>query len=201
MSVLPQNRLYTFEEYLELDEKADFKSEFFNGEIFAMAGGTSAHNKIATDLLRTIGNLLRGKRCQTLNSNMKVRIAASGLTTYPDVIVVCDEEKYADAKQTLLLNPTVLIEILSDSTERYDRTVKLKHYKLIPSLQEYVLVAQDEALVQRYRRMPDQIWSQTEVEGLSAVLELESLELRIPLSEFYERVTFPASKPRLSEDH
>src|SRR4051812_34810919 len=111
MSAVSKTRRCSFEEYLALEERAEFKSEFFDGEIFAMAGATSAHVKISSSILIALGQRLRGKPCQPMNDDMKIRIEATGLTTYPDVTVVCGEEQYYDKKKTVLINPTILVEV------------------------------------------------------------------------------------------
>ena len=188
MSALPKKR-YTMEEYLALEEKAEYKSEYFNGEIFAMAGAAPAHSRISSNLNANIHQQLKKGPCYTLDNDTKVKVERTGLVTYPDVIVVCGKPKYE--KDIILLTPTVLAEVLSASTEKYDRTVKVRHYQQIESLQELILVAQDEAHVEQFVRQADGSWRHSFTVGLESTLVLASIPISIPLTEVYDRVLFP----------
>ncbi len=154
---------FTPEQYLALERKAAFKSEYFDGCIRAMAGASRAHNLIALNLGSEIRSQLRDRPCETYVSDMRVRTGPSGLYTYPDVVVVCGEPRFEDDELDTLLNPTVIVEVLSPSTEAADRGRKFASYRRLASLQEYVLVAQDRACVERYTRQGDE-WLLTELE-------------------------------------
>src|SRR5262249_28209470 len=166
MSTAPTRRISP-EEYLAQERLADFKSEYLRGEVFAMAGASYPHTLIKDNLAQEAGTQLKSGPCRVLTSDMRVRVNATGLYTYPDVVIVCDEPEFEDAVFDTLLNPRALVEVLSDSTEKYDRGAKFGHYRQIPSLQEYVLVAQDRPLVERYVRQADNSWLLTVFEGLS----------------------------------
>ena len=146
MSALPKPKL-TVAEYLARERRAEFKSEFFNGEVFAMAGASRAHNFVKENLIGELFARLKGGPCRTLSSDQRVSVAATGLYAYPDIIILCGPAVSDPADDDTLTNPTVLIEVLSPSTERYDRGAKFRNYQKIPSLLEYVLVAQDEAVI------------------------------------------------------
>jgi Uma2 family endonuclease len=187
MSTLPDGFI-TPEQYLEIERKAEFKSEYFNGEMFAMSGVTTRHDDIVAQLLVLIGQHLRGKPCRVHTADMRVLANPSGLYTYPDVTVVCGTRQFADSRMDILTNPTLLIEVLSPTTEVYDRGRKGKLYRLVPSLQELLLVAQDRFEVEGYRRSPDGSWSFFEATGLLSAFELTSIGLSLTLADIYERV-------------
>ena len=189
MSAQPKH-FFTPEEYLELEEKAETKSEYLSGEIFAMAGGSPAHSEIANSIGGEVRNLLRGKPCHVFNSDLRITVMPTGLKTYPDVTVVCGETHFHPLDKNSLINPTVLVEVLSPSTEAYDRGEKWAHYRRLDSLQEYVLVSQDKARVEHYVREGDGSWKFTEVSELDGMLSLPSLNVILPLAEIYERVIF-----------
>jgi Uma2 family endonuclease len=176
------------EEYLERERRAETKSQYLNGQMLGMPGASRAHNLIVTNLVRELGNRLRGEPCEVYPSDMRVRVVDTGLYTYPDVSIVCGEPRLEDAHGDTLLNPTVLIEVLSPTTERDDRGWKGDHYRRIPSLQEYLLVSQDVARAQCYRRRSEREWLLTEVEGLEESVELASAGCRLELRDVYERV-------------
>jgi Uma2 family endonuclease len=181
----------TAAEYLALERKAEYKSEYFGGEMFAMAGGTGPHANLAANLIGTLYARLAGKGCHTYTSDMKVRTGASGLHTYPDVSVVCGSPKFADDRCDVLVNPKLIIEVLSESTEAKDRGFKFQQYKRIESLHEYVLVSQTEALVERFWRDETGAWTHyAETRGLEATVTLRSLDVTIPLAEMYRDIDF-----------
>src|ERR1044071_3578846 len=130
----------TEEEYLRLERAAEFKSEYFDGELFAMAGGTRAHSLISANLTGELRAVLKNTKWVTYNADLRIKTEATGLYTYPDVSIVCGEQRFLDNEQDTLLNPTVVVEVLSDSTEAYDRGKKFEHYRQVPSLREYLLV-------------------------------------------------------------
>ncbi len=196
MSTAPTRRI-TPQEYLELERLAEFKSEFLRGEMFAMAGATYEHTVIKDNIARETGNQLKGGPCRPLTSDMRVKVNATGLYTYPDIAIVCDQPEFEDEVFDTLLNPRAVVEVLSDSTEKYDRGAKFGHYRQIPSLQEYVLVAQDRPLAERHVRQADGSWLVTFFEGLSATFAFSSVPVQIALAEIYNGVEFPdrAKKP------
>lgn len=142
----------TYAEYLAFEATSDIRHEYLNGEVFAMAGGTITHGALTAAVIAALSNALRGRPCRVLSSDVRVRSKATGLTTYADVTVVCDKLEVADDDPHSVLNPRVIVEVLSDSTEAYDRGAKAAHYRRIDSLREYVLVGQNEPLIEVYRR-------------------------------------------------
>lgn len=190
MSTAPTKR-FTPREYLALERTAEYKCEYFNGEIFAMAGASPEHNGVSRNLIARIDEQLRETPCQVFGGDMRVKIPTTGLYTYPDVTIVCGEPLYEIVEDIkTLLNPKVLFEILSGSTEAYDRGKKFEHYRQIPSLTEYVLVSQTEPLVEKYVRQADGQWVFTEIKGLEAVAQLETVPCRLPLRDVYFKVSF-----------
>ncbi len=189
MSAIPKRKL-TPEEYLEIERKAEYKSEYFDGEIFAMAGAKHNHTKIVGNLCGLLWQHLKGKDCEFHPNDMRVFVPKTGLYTYPDVVVVCGEPKFQDKVFDTLLNPTLLIEVLSESTESYDRGKKFQHYRSIESLQEYVLVSQDEARIEKYLKQGDGFWVLSEAFGLDAKIKLDSIDCEIALSEVFDKVNF-----------
>ena len=178
---------FTPEEYLALERQAETKSEYINGEIYAMAGASREHNYIAGDLFGELRSQLRGRNCKLFMSDMRVRVKPTGLYTYPDVVVVCGRPRFDDTQVDVLLNPTVLFEVLSSSTEAYDRGAKFAHYRYLDSLQEYVLVAQDRMQVDHYARMGNQ-WLLTAYSKPEEILALPAIECNLPLTEIYAQV-------------
>lgn len=178
------------QEYLTRERAASFKSEYFEGEIFAMAGGSPQHSLIAANFIREAGNALKGKPCAVFSSDLRVRVQPTGLYTYPDASIVCGELEFDDERQDTVINPTVIVEVLSDSTEKYDRGRKADHYRQVASLQELVLIAQDYSHVERFTRQTDGSWLFQEERDLSASLQLPSLGISLELAEIYRNVQF-----------
>jgi Uma2 family endonuclease len=193
MSAAPKLKL-TPQEYLARERLAELKSEYYRGEVFAMAGATRAHSLITVNLTREISLQLKGGPCLVFNNDMRVKVSPTGLYTYPDVSVVCDEAKFEDEVFDTLLNPRVIVEVLSDSTGKYDRGDKFRQYRNLASLQEYVVVSQNEAVVETFVRKPDESWSLSTFAGMEAVLAFGSIAVRIPLPEIYAGVKFPIEK-------
>src|ERR1051326_6841621 len=188
---LPQRvKRLTAAEYLRIERAAEYRSEFFNGEMFAMAGGTPRHSRIKTNLVGALNNGLRGNRCTVHDIDLRIRVAATGLYTYPDASVFCEKFSFDDEHQDTVLNPTLLAEVLSDSTEAYDRGKQFNHYRQIPSLKEYLLIAHDSPRVERLARNSDNTWTLTICTGLDQKLELPSIGITISLAEIYDRVEF-----------
>lgn len=177
-------------EYLQRERVAAFKSEYLNGEVYAMAGASRAHNQIASNWVVALGTQLREKPCGVYASDMKVRTHTEKTSkySYPDIVVTCGEEQFEDGAADVLLSPLVIIEILSASTEAYDRGLKFFHYQLIPSLQEYLLVAQDYCRVEKYQRQADNQWVYAEFHQLHDVVEIHSLGCWVQLADIYRRV-------------
>lgn len=179
----------TPEEYLALERKAEYKSEYLHGEIFAMTGASRKHNLISINTSSSLNHQLRGRPCEVYVSDMRVKVAASGLYTYPDVVVVCREPQFEDDYLDTLLNPTVLFEILSKSTERYDRIAKSGYYRTLESLTEHLLIAQDEVHVEHYVKQADGQWSLSDLRSLDAAIELESIGCTVALRDVYDKVS------------
>lgn len=192
MGLPVEKHRYSIAEYLELEAKSVGKNEFHNGEILAMAGGTYKQSQIKTHLIVLLGTLLRGHRCGPLDSDMRVRIGNQVDYVYPDALILCGPPQFDpdDRKQTTILNPSVIFEVLSESTEAYDRGDKFSLYREIDSLQEYVLVSQDKPRIELYLRQPDRGWLFTHFDGLEAAAKLRSIEIELQLSEVYEGVSF-----------
>lgn len=202
MSTVPKTRL-TEAEYLARERRAEYKSEFFQGEMFAMAGGSREHNRIARNIVSESHQALKGGTCEAFGSDMRVKVSRTGLYPYPDVVIVCGPPQFEDDQLDTLLNPTVLmevlLEVLSEATERYDRGAKAAQYRRIDSLQEHVLVLQTEPRVERFIRQPDNSWLLREVTDLEGTLELESVGIAIPLREVYRGVEFPPADDGAAE--
>lgn len=183
---------YTVAEYLELEAKSPTKNEFHDGEILAMAGGTFQSSRIAMNLAALLVTRLRGSKCAPLDDNMRVRIGNRPDYVYPDQSIVCGEPIFDadDTNQTTILNPSVVIEILSPSTEAYDRGEKFELYRQIESFREYVLVSQKGPSVETYFRQDDGSWRIGNAQGLDAVAKLASVGIGLPLAQIYEGVTF-----------
>jgi Uma2 family endonuclease len=176
------------EEYLALERKALIRSEYLDGDMVAMSGGSREHNLIVTNLVGELRALLRGRPCEVYPSNMRVKVPTSGLYTYPDIVVVCGEPQFEDANVDTLLNPTILMEVLSDSTESYDRGTKFAHYRKIDPLVEYLLVSQREYRIEHYVRQQEGPWGRSETRGLTGRLDLSSIQCSLDMTAIYERV-------------
>jgi Uma2 family endonuclease len=179
----------TPEDYLARERLAEFKSEYHDGQIYAMAGTSFRHNVIASNLNRVIGTQLVDRPCQPTIGDIRLRINPTGLYTYPDLMVVCGEPRFADDTFDTLLNPNVIIEILSPSTESWDRGGKFAHYRRIESLTDYVLISQDKILVEHYNRQGEQ-WLLTALSQPEDSLALASIGCEIPLRDVYAKVSF-----------
>jgi Uma2 family endonuclease len=180
-------RLLSPQEYLAIERQAEGKNEYYNGEMFAMSGVSRRHDRINTRLAFLVARHLEGKRCEDFSSGMRVLAVPSGLYTYPDLSVACEEPQFADGQFDTLTNPTLLVEILSPSTENYDRGKKAKLYRAIPSLQELLLISQDSYEVELHRRQPDETWSLMEAKGPDASITLTSIGYTLSLRELYEK--------------
>jgi len=199
MVAVSKQRYISPEDYLKHERLAPTKSEYIDGQIFAMAGASRQHNRITFNVGGLLHAQLQGKPCEGFSNDMRVKVEDDSLYTYPDVVVACGEAKFADEALETLLNPTLIIEVLSDSTEKYDRGKKFAHYQRIESLQEYVLISQDEARIECFTRQPDDRWMLSKAERLEDVITLESIDCTLPLTEVYARVQFESSERTQTE--
>ena len=198
MSTAEKSRL-TDAEYLAIEAAADVRHEFYDGEVFAMGGGSLWHNIIKDNFARALANRLAGRGCRVVTSDQRLKVDATGLYTYPDVLVFCGPPVMEDGVHHTLTNPLLVIEVLSDSTEKYERGLKFGHYRRLPTLREYVLVAQDRYSVEAYLRQADGSGTIADADHwlLSATIEptaeirLGSLDVSVPLAEIYDGVEFP----------
>lgn len=175
----------TPEAYLAMERVAETKSEYFNGEMFAMAGASENHSIIVSNLIIELGSQLRRKPCRIYPGDMRIRVSASGLYTYPDVTVVCGEREFSDSHNDMLLNPDVIIEVLSDSTESYDRGRKFWHYRNLTSLREYLLVSQSIRRIERYFLNKNGNWELTETRKDSPTVTIEAIDCELNLDAVY----------------
>ncbi|MBI5030455.1 MAG: Uma2 family endonuclease [Chloroflexi bacterium] len=183
----PTKKFITPEEYLALEEKADHKSEYYNGEIFAMSGASNNHNLITGNVHAALHQLLAKRPCRTYVSDMRLLTSPKGLYTYPDVMVVCGKIEFAPNRNDTVMNPSVLVEVLSDSTQAYDRGEKFALYRKIVTLQEYIMIDQNKPSVEHYRR-EGHFWVLEALETMDAILTLPSIGCEIPLAVMYEKV-------------
>ncbi|MGO9258134.1 MAG: Uma2 family endonuclease [Bryobacteraceae bacterium] len=187
MSTLPKT-LLTPEEYLAIERKAERKSEFFQGEMFLMAGAQEAHNLIVAHTISSLDQQLRSRPCRVYPSDMRVCVDRVKMYAYPDVIVVCGDRKFLDAKPDTLLNPTLIVEVLSPSTEGYDRGLKFQHYRSIESLRQYLLISSDRVHADLFTRPAEGPWTLAEANGPEDVLELQSIGCVLKLADLYDKV-------------
>lgn len=188
MSVAPQPRL-SFEDWLAMERvAADQRSEYVCGEVFGMAGGTEEHNLIVLNVGAELRNQLKNKPCRVYPSDMKVRIVSDDVATYPDVMVICGERRFYDDRRDVVTNPTLIVEVLSDSSEAYDRGDKFRHYRNLPSLQAYLLLSQYRIQAELFLRQPDGTWSLSSYQDLSEAIPLRVVDAELPLAEVYDKV-------------
>ncbi len=187
MSSLAAETILTPEEYIALERKATLKSEYLNGEILAMSGASSAHNLITLDIATELNIQLRQRDCLVYSNDMRVRTSPTGAYFYPDVTVVCDRPVFEDNVFDTLLNPIIIVEVLSPSTEAYDKGEKFAHYQELTSLREYILVSQNRIRVEHHRLVKTQ-WVQTEFHRQEDVMPLASIGCELRLQDIYRRV-------------
>jgi Uma2 family endonuclease len=178
----------TPEQYLEIERAAEFKSEYYQGEMFAMAGAVRGHNLIVMNAAGLIWGQLRKRPCEAYSNDMRILIPATGLYTYPDLVALCGERKFQDARQDTLLNPNLIIEVLSPTTEAYDRGRKFDHYRSIESLNEYLLISCDRIHTDLFTKQPDGRWLLTSADKLEDSVDLPSIGCRLNLADLYEKV-------------
>ncbi len=189
----------TPDEYLALEGKAETKSEYLNGEIFPMPGVTREHNLINLNIVRDLSLQLGDRHCEVYGLDMRVKVAPTGLYTYPDVVAVCGEPEFEHRYVETLLNPHLIIEVLSASTESYDRGNKFAQYRKLDSLKEYVLVSQYECRIEQFVRQLDNKWLYAETTDPNGSVELSSVACRLSLSRVYDRIDFDRARAKLTE--
>jgi Uma2 family endonuclease len=180
----------TAAEYLSMERAASEKHEFAFGEIYAMGGASARHVEIVSNIVRELGNLLRQRPCRVYSTDLRLCVDANHRYTYPDVVVVCGQPQFLDRELDTLLNPDLIVEVLSESTRNYDRGDKFQQYRGIPSFRQYLLVDQAKAHVERYAKQNDGTWSLWETDSLNEVVHLESIKVTLPLSEIYFKIDF-----------
>ena len=189
---LPRSPYCTPDEYLAAERESTVRHEYFQGQIITMAGESLQHSQICVNLTGEVRQQLKGRDCQALSPNMKVKTGDAGLFSYPDLTVVCGKPLFLDNQKDVLLNPTAIFEVLSPGTELYDRGEKFFRYRnFLDSLMDYVLVSQVRAMVERYSRQPNGQWLYSPVDGLSGRIKIESIGCALELAEIYARVEFP----------
>jgi len=199
-TVLAENPSYLApEEYLAAEREAATRSEYFNGEVYAMAGASREHNQITFNIAGGLHAQLRGRPCVAYVNDMRLKVSETGLYAYPDVMALCGEPHFEDSAADTLTNPSVIIEVLSESTERYDRGDKFAHYRRLASLRDYVLVSQRRPRLEHYTRRGED-WVLHEIDGLDAVLRLPDIGCELPLADIYDKLTF-AVTAMLPADH
>jgi Uma2 family endonuclease len=191
----PIHRL-TEAEYLEIERRAEYKSEFLDGEMFAMSGGSSSHSLIKCNLIGEMRARLKGCPCMVYDSDMRVKVQAAGLFTYPDVSVACGKVQFEDERKDTFLNPTVIIEVPSESSEAYDRGKKFGLYRQLPSLREYLLVSQHKPHIEQYIRQDSGEWLLRDVVGLESKLSFPSIGITVDVAEIYYNVQFEPEQQR-----
>ncbi len=191
MSALPQRKYISPEEYLTAERESLEKHEYFDGEIFQMAGSSRKHSLIASNVNASLNIQLKSRDCQVHTSDLRVHIPKTGLFTYPDVLVVCGKPQVLpDAYLDTLTNPILIIEVLSSSTEGYDKGVKFDNYRSLESLREYVLVSQDTKRVIRYTKQSDESWNLMDFIGDKTEILLSSIECTLTMDDIYDKVDF-----------
>ena len=181
----------TEEEYLAIDRAAEVRSEFFDGEMFAMSGGSMRHARLQRNIIVELHARLFGGKCEVFTSDFRVRISPGRMYAYPDVTVVCGKPLLADERQDILLNPTVIIEVLSPSTEQYDRGVKFQYYRGIESLKDYLLVDQNQVRIEQYTRGDASTWTLRDFQRPEDELRIDSIGVSLTLARIYDRIELP----------
>ncbi|MCP4111249.1 MAG: Uma2 family endonuclease [Desulfobacteraceae bacterium] len=185
---LEKKMYYTREEYLSIEEQTEYKSEYYDGEIFAMSGGSSKHSIICVNLNWGIREALADKDCIGFDSNMKLDIASANAFVYPDAMVVCGDIEFHENRTDIIKNPVLIIEVLSPSTQAFDRGGKFNYYRTVSSLKEYVLVSQGEPMVEVYYKQDEKNWSYTVTKGLEDTVVLHSINYELALKDIYHKI-------------
>lgn len=199
MQPKPQTHL-TPEEYLAIERKADFKSEYYNGEMFALAGASEKHELIRGNTFAAIHQLVKGKPCKVYSSDIRIWIEKAGLYTYPDISIVCGKPEFIDSNVDTLKNPVTVIEVLSDSTEKYDRSQKFKFYMSIPTLKEYILVSQNKIILEQFIKdeKKDNEWLLRIFDKPEDSFEIHSIKEKINLKDIYDKIEFEPNDTLIS---
>ena len=187
MSLLPKTG-YTPDEYLAIEREAKFKSEYFDGEMFAMTGASRKHNLISLNIAASLHNRFKKTSCEVYINDMRVKVSPTGLYTYPDIVIVCDTPQFEDSELDTLINPLVIIEVLSTSTECYDRGKKFENYRTIQSLTEYIMISQDRPYSEHYTRQSDNTWLLRETGDKAGVIHIACVECELTMEEIYAKV-------------
>lgn len=195
-SALPAMQYISIEEYLAMEETAAEKHEYYGGEVSAMAGASTNHNRIVRNVLTSLDNFLRGKDCEVFPSDLKVHIEKNSLFSYPDISVVCGELETRNNRNDVIINPVVIMEVLSKKTVNYDRGEKFKLYRDIPSLQEYILISSAEYLIENFTKQSEPSWTFTEGKGLDNALQVQKIGFSVDAKEIYRDVTVPAKQKK-----
>lgn len=188
------------EAYLEAERSGTIKHEYFRGRIYVMTGAKESHNLIAANTLASLHGQLRKKPCRVYPSDMRIKVLRTGLNTYPDVVVVCGQPLFTDDVRDTIVNPTVIVEVLSSSTERYDRGVKFQNYRTVDTLQDYVLVSQEHHHIECYTRQESGLWLLQEVDGIKEKIDIRSIECTLSLQDVYEKVELEESNNDLPRE-
>lgn len=183
-----QSNFFTPDEYLQLEEKSEDKHEYFQGEIFAMAGGSYNHNMIAGNFYAALHHFTASRPCTAFTSDMRLWIPQKQLYTYPDAMMVCGEPKFMQGRTDTITNPLLIVEVLSKSTQEYDRGLKFEAYRTIPSLQDYLMLDQDRVHLECFHKLADDRWVLTEIYTSEALIQLESHNFMVPVTDLYQRV-------------
>ena len=198
---LPRMPRYTVDEYLAMERESATRHDYVDGYIYDMAGESLQHSRICVNLAREVSNQLKGRECEALSPNMKVRTSNSGLFSYPDLTVVCGGPRFLDGRQDVLLNPTAIFEVLSSSTEAYDRGEKFMRYRsFIETLLDYLLVSQVRPLIDHFVRRSDGQWLYSSIAELTGSVEVASIGCRLEMAEIYARVDFPDVPPSAPDE-
>lgn len=184
---------YTPEEYLAFERSVPNKHEYFGGEISAIGRVSADHVLVVTNLVGELVAQVKGESCRVYSAALRVRVGPTGFYTYPDVIVLCDEPRFSDDHEDTLLNPALIIEVLSESTKDYDRGGKFEKYRTIDSFVEYLVIAEDRPHVEHWVRQPDKVWVLHETNSLEDTIHLKSVPCSLPLSEIYDKIDFPST--------
>jgi len=194
MSAIPKPHKLTTIEYLAIEEKAEFKSEYYNGEMFATAGANEKHNFVNENLVLEVGSRLKGGPCRTVSRDMRMKVEETGLYTYPDMMIFCGKPEYDSLNKNTLINPAVVFEVLSQSSENYDRGAKFRMYQKRLSIREIVLVSQDQPLIQVFTRQPDETWLLTTFDDMTGNFSLLTLPVSVPMVDVYRDVEFASQE-------
>ncbi len=186
------NKIYTHEEYLRFEEKAKSKNEFYKGLIIPMAGAKATHNEISANVVGALKTILRPMKTlyRVYTSDQKIRIETEDTTVYPDALVICEKPEFWNGREDVIVNPFVIVEVLSKSTQNYDRGEKFMLYQRLPSLREYVVIEQHTPLVESWYQIEENTWQKTTAQGMEGVLSLRSLGVTLRLDEVYEHIDF-----------